>query len=82
MRRVVLILALVGVTAAMSMLSAPAFAAGEAHHHCAVQQGPEEKPNSCPDAHAAGGLSCAGVASGGKTPFGQPEMCVHPVNNS
>jgi hypothetical protein len=81
MRRIVLVLAVVGITAAMLTLSAPAFAADEAHHHCAVPKGPEENPNSCPDAQAAGGLGCAAGASGGRTPYGQPALCVHLVNN-
>jgi hypothetical protein len=79
MRRIVLVLAVVGITAAMLMLSAPAFAAGEAHR-CAGSA-PGDEPPSCPDAHAAEGLGCAAVASGGQTPFGQPALCVHPVNN-
>jgi hypothetical protein len=82
MRRITLVLAAALAISAMLMLATPAFAAGQGHRCISTDQPPPgENSNPCPDDHASEGLGCAAVASGGQTPFLQPAVCIHPVNN-
>ena len=82
MRRIILLVTVALVMAAMFVFAAPTFAVSSNPNAHQCLSGEAKGPPCGPDEDAAEGIACASIASERKHPHLVVSLCTHPVNNN